>query len=317
MTPLCTIATSATFALSCAWSQPSIPPPAARAGFTTLALDFDATHQLPSHWLGGCNVAGNGDPVNHTDVTGFILYQNIFWSHDAVSCITTQVQDDPLYGSGLVVDMPWVATTVHPLYLAGNSLTTLSPNYQDDPSSYPGATFPYNVYIEVEARSAPILPAITMSLFTWLPSDTNVEIDVVETDAGRGLFSAAIHNHITSDVDDAHYIWNDIDGPAHLPKGFDPSAYHRWGVLSTSDGTNLKACSYVDDRLMTCQLLPSGLTAGEQTQRMILILGNACDLWNQVETHHCQDGLTQHLYLRKLRVFSCASWVTSQCNRTL
>src|SRR5262245_25357825 len=45
------------------WSTAAIPPGAQAAGFRTLALDSDFTQPLPSGWLGGCRVAGNGEPV--------------------------------------------------------------------------------------------------------------------------------------------------------------------------------------------------------------------------------------------------------------
>src|SRR5580693_8938461 len=61
----------------------SVPPGAAAAGFTTVALNSDFTQPQPANWLGGCANPGNGAPLSpmfYDDGVPHVWWQNIWWS---------------------------------------------------------------------------------------------------------------------------------------------------------------------------------------------------------------------------------------------
>ena len=106
-------------------------------------------------------------------------------------------------------------------------------------------------------------------------------------------------------------------GPPGLPALFDPTQYHTFGMRVTSDGVGMEGCSYIDNVFVTCTPLPGGLTSYEATNgRNFLVLQNACDYWNQ-PGGTCNQGMNQDLYVQSVRVWSCATWQTTQCNTTI
>jgi hypothetical protein len=297
-------------------SGPTAPAGAQAAGYTTLALNSDFTHQLPSNWLGGCAVAGNGAPVGdfYQDDTGHTWWLNIWWSYNYQSCNTVQ-RADPDFG-GLVLDMPW--TVDNGYNNIGTVLQSASWDYHGPTQGNYGTanSFPIGSYYEVVARISPSSAAGTyMVLNTWGPDgivDQNcgcqMEWDVMETDDNNlGLYDSAVHNWGAGGSS-----WILSPGNWHL----DPSQYNTYGLRVTTDGTNAEGCTYINNVFQACAAMPGGIGPKEVNGRNFLVLQNACDYWNQ-PNGQCNQGQVQHVYVKSVSVWSCANWQTTQCNGTL
>jgi hypothetical protein len=298
-------------------SGPTVPSQAAAAGFTTLALNSDFTQQLPSNWLGGCAVAGNGQPVGDffSDDTGHTWWLNLWWAYNYQPCLTVQRQD-PTFG-GLVLDMPWTVDNGHTAQ--GTVIETASWDYNHSQGRGTAVSFPSNSYYEVVARITPAAPGAYMVLNTWAPdgisksSPNTIEWDIIETD-GNVLknYSAAVHNWGNGGA--GTFLWLGQDSPG-LPSDYDPAQYHTFGLRVTSDGTLMSGCSYIDNKFITCKSLPGGLSVTQAANgRNFLVLQNACDWWNY--GGQCTSGQQQHLYVKSVRVWSCTNWKTTQCSGT-
>ena len=306
-----------------AGSSPMAPTGAQAAGFTTLALNSDFTQQLPSNWLGGCAVAGSGAPTNLNDnSTGHSWWMNLWWMYGYQPCTVAQ-RIDPAFG-GLVLDMPWVVDSAN--FNQGRGVAVETASWTYDPNATPvvgqAVTFPLNAYFEIVARQTPILPASFFAFNTWTPDAianqnlAGVEIDIIELDTGNlGDSEAGAHNFNTALPHPGQFLWVGKGSPG-LPTDFDPNQYHKFGMLTTSDGTTLELCSYIDNVFQKCISMSGGLTAQEENQRQFLILQSFCDSWNYNNSCNGNDGITQHLYVKSVRVWSCATWQSTQCNGT-
>jgi hypothetical protein len=289
-------------------SSPPVPAGAAAAGFTTLALNSDFTQPQAANWLGGCSVAGNGAPTNSSDNTGHNWYLNIWWSNTYQNCGVVQVSD-PAFG-GTVLDMPWVSKA---------NWQQIGTVIQSAPwfSTGTAGTFPNNAYYEITMRMTPIANGAYAAFYTWpvlAMTDTSkagLEIDVIEEDAGNlGNSDGALHNWGQPGTPGA-WLWLGKGSPG-LPSNFDPNQYHKFAARSTSDGTNQTTCSYIDDVFQQCVAIPGGMNANNQVARYFLIVQNACDWWNY-PSNFC-NGQNQHMYVKSVKVWSCPSWQTTQCN---
>lgn len=304
--------------------RPTVPASAAAAGFTTLALNSDFTQQLPSNWLGGCPVAGNGADVTpfNTDDKRHTWWLNIWWANTHEPCNTVQVQD-PTFG-GLVLDMPWEVDSN-----AAKIGTQLQSQAQDGVTSI---DFPPNMYLEYTVRVTPLgdrSHGPLAALNTWsanagvrFTEAAGYEVDVSET-SGNFLpgYDAAIHNWGGGT---SAFTWCQFNCGAPRPdlSQFDWGQYHTWGARLTSDGTSAAVmCSYIDNVFIGCQDMHPVASFGPDkyghwgnnfTQRLFLILVHACEPWN----HAClPNGTKQHMYVKSVRVWSCPTWQTTLCNR--
>jgi hypothetical protein len=299
-----------------------VPPGAAAAEFKTLALNSDFTLQLPPNWLGGCSVAGNGQPVTgfFQDDSGHTWWQNIWWSQSYQPCNTVQ-RADPTFG-GLVLDMPWIVD--NGFNTVGTVIETAAWDYRNAANGGYGQanSFPIGSYYEVVARMSPSTANGTyMVLNTWCPdaifnqnAGCAMEWDVMETDGNRlWLYDSAVHNWGTGGQG------NWIKQPwTNLATGtnYDPSQYNTYGLRVTTDGQTAMGCTYINNVFQACGALPNGIGPNEVNARNFLVLQNACDYWNQTNGQ-CTQGQEQHLYVKSVRVWSCATWQTTQCNGTV
>jgi hypothetical protein len=309
---------------------PTPPSGAQAAKFTTLALNSDFTQQMPPNWLGGCAVAGDGQPTfgYFEDDVGHTWWLNAWYFQGLENCNTVQATD-PVFGDS-VLDMPWVINNYYAPY--GTALQSASWDYDNDGSAVcppSGGTctggqgqsndFPQNSYYEITARISPVQPGAYLVFSTWNPLNMNqastnptaIEWDVIETD-GLNLqrYDAGLHNWTPDN--NGNLIWLGF-GPPGIPGNYDPSQYHTFGLRVTSDGTNEVGCSYIDDVFIACVDLPAGFVDNEANMRQHLIVQNTCDWWYYND--QCPGaGQIQHVYVKTIRVWSCASWRTSQCN---
>jgi hypothetical protein len=302
---------------------PPAPPQAVAAGLTTNALNSDFTQVQPANWLGGCATPGNGaalSPQFFDDGVPHSWWMNLWWSATYQGCSVAQIAD-PVYG-GTTLDMPWTVDNTY--NSVGTSLESASWDY----SATGGVShdYPPSSYYEITFRQSPAAAGNYAVLNTWGPQGISpttwpssgyqqtIEWDVMEPDAGQLYLSdAAVHNW---GAGGSALMWVGF-GPPGLPIGYDPTQYHTFGMLVTSDGTSMQGCSYIDNVFVVCAPLPTGLSPYEAANgRNFLVLQNACDYWNQ-PSGTCTQGQVQHLYVKTVRVWSCSSWQTTQCNGTI
>jgi hypothetical protein len=90
-----------------------------------------------------------------------------------------------------------------------------------------------------------------------------IEIDTIEAwsnYAGSNGPDGGVHNWcgatdcITNRHDVGQFFWA---GYKFLPSGFTFSQYHKFGSLTTSDGTHIVTCEYIDDKLIASAAGPS------------------------------------------------------------
>jgi hypothetical protein len=300
---------------------PEVPAGAKAAGFTTLALNSDFTHQLPSNWLGGCSVAGNGQSVSDffADDTGHTWWMNIWWAYNYQPCLTVQRQD-PNGVDGLVLDMPWTVDNAYTK--VGTVIETASWDYNASIPRGTANSFPIGSYYEVVARISPSSASGTYMVFlTWGPggiADQNcgctMEWDIMETsDNTLDNYDSAIHNWGAGGA--GNFIlqpWNNLAPGTN----FDASKYNTYGLRVTYDGAlSAVGCTYVNNVFQACAPLPN-LNSTEQNARNFLLLGNGCDYWHQ-PNQQCNQGQAQHVYVKSIRVWSCANWQSTQCSGTV
>ena len=291
---------------------PTVPPGAQVAGYTTLALNNDFTQPMPDQWLGGCANPGNGQPNNpmyNDDGGPHSWWQNRWWSRGYQPCNIGQLTD-PSYG-GMVLDIPWV---VNPSYSSlGNNLMTASWDYNPVTHIGQARTYPNGTYYEITARiDPPTMLGNYFAFWTWGEAGlsggpSGIEWDVVEgDDENYGLYDSAIHNWSSGTGGGwILYPWTNLAPGTNL----DPTKYNTYGLRVTSDGAEAVGCTYINNIFQTCAPL-GGLTDDEKTNRNVLLITSACNSWAET----CNAGVTQHFYVKNVRLWSCSSWQNTQCN---
>jgi len=291
---------------------PAKPPgPAAALGFTTLALNSDFTQQMPTNWLGGCPNGANGQVPDTNDVTGHTWWINRYWNSTYQPCNIAQVQDPA--GGGLVLDIPW--TVDANFGSLGNNIETASWNYNVSTGTGSAVHFPNNIYMEIVFKAAPITNSNYNAYWTWdtrgmaSGSTAYFEWDDIEADgSNHTAYDSAVHDWSNGNTGD--FIWTGGNGTHGLGINFpfDDAAYHTWGMQIASDGTKIIGCTYLDGTFLRCLSFYITLSAAEQTARNFLFITNAAI------NPYSNNGQRQDVYVRTARVWSCASWQTTECN---
>jgi hypothetical protein len=276
---------------------PAVPAPAAAAGFTTLAANYDFTtsfYATQSNWL-GC------DP-NSSATKQWYLGQWFFTKFPP--CNINQVFDAAA-GSD-VIRFTWLpeyfATTQpnnHGMYISMLS------HDNDRVTDYPYS------YIEFTAR---ITPAVDKSYFAlWTYSQVGAqdgnganEYDIVEIFgicdfcAKAGVFQWDAGGTVTETF-------------SGLPGGFDTTVYHKYAMRIKRTGNTIEMCSYIDDILQgSCRNLPNPTTR-QLNQRSILIIGNGT-CCGEGESNN--TAVRTDLFVKNIRMWSCATWQTTTCSGT-
>jgi hypothetical protein len=306
-----------------AGSGPTAPAGAQAAGFTTIALNSDFTQPMPDGWMGNCAHPGDGTPNNpqfYNDDKPHMWWQNIWWSAQYEGCVIGQVTD-PVYG-GTVLDMPW--TVDSRAASVGTIMQSASWDYNGSTGAGAINSFPNNSYYEITFRITPVKPAAWGGMNTWTPEGiwqtdgAGLEQDIVELDNSPSASNAAVHNWAANNT--AFCIWGGCNGSFPTPANFDPNQYHTFGLRVTTngqpstDGSTMSTCAHIDNVFINCVSAPGGINSTEVAQRQFLIVQNACDHWNYNGGCNGNDGTLQHMYVKSVRVWSCANWQTTQCN---
>lgn len=306
-----------------AGQDPTPPPQAAAAGFTTLAYNFDfsqSTYATQSNWL-DCVGTDTSKPW-HVGFPGGIT---------SLPCNIKQATD-PLDSS----------TVMRLQYLASYSSYGLgyppsgsgpppggSPNYNyvsmmgapngsvGGSSGHATISFP-DYYIEGTYRLDSTYPTGLINghnssgpdgLWSWQEPGDAIECEFAEIyGSSNGFGDGGCGNWHPGGSHLANWISYDPSQNQHIPPGWNVTAYHTYGALYTSDGaTSIKVCHYIDNILQTCfEMSP---VAGQFNQRTwpIIWVGSDVNGGPLVDTNE---------YVKNIHVFSCPNWATQQCNGT-
>jgi hypothetical protein len=127
------------------------------------------------------------------------------------------------------------------------------------------------------------------------------------TNLGDSAFSQQVCNTVFG------FMWAST-GNNTLTPGWDILHYHKYAGMMTNNGTDSTiGCSYVDDILQLGDFngchdaLPTGGATGQVTDRFYLIAFVSAD-------SAPYPDVTQDVYVQYIRVWSCASWATTQCS---
>ena len=271
-----------------------IPAPAgaAAAGFTTLAANYDFTQPLSAGWLGCAPFNSNAHQ----------WYQGQWWYSAEPPCDITQVTDT---AAGTKV----LAIKYAPAYASAGTNGLYMSTMSHDTSKV--TDFP-NAYYEITYRITPTLDKSYTALWTWSQRSAKggpgpIEWDFIETyGTWLGGYDAAIH---TWAHNSGSYVWQ---GTNNLQVGYDPTQYHTYAGRVTSDGsTQISICSYVDGNLIKCKSVDAPVST-DFTNRNALIVGNG----TCCGTGANPSGETT-MYIKSIRVWSCADWQTTMCNGTV
>jgi hypothetical protein len=272
-------------------SGPTPPPGAVAAGFTTLAANYDFTQPLPANWLG----------CSPYDSNAHQWYQGIWWANPQPPCNINQVSDT-VAGSN-VLDMTWLPSYgTAGGYGGAQAIATMSPD------TTKVTDFP-NAYYEIVYRVTPTVANSYTGFYTWSQAAAKggsgpIEWDHIETygTAVNG-YDAAIHNWGNNNIG-SNFIWQTT---SKLPAGYDPTKYHTYAGRITSDGSTMSICSYVDNVFIACQN-PQAVGA-EFNQRNFLVA--------QIGQNNGSTPQQTDMFVKSIRVWSCANWQTSMCNGTV
>jgi hypothetical protein len=275
-------------------AQKKVPTEAANAGFTTLARSWDFSKPLyavQSKWY-DCN-GSLPNVLFHQGNPGVSLKN---------PCNVFQIND----GGVTVMDFQYLTS------YEGNGFSgqfnQVGGQTFDNFNNTVSIDFP-NMYIETVARVARTFGAPQNSggpndVWTWSTSGLSLELDVFELyEDQNGFGNAGIASH---DTGAGGFTWTSY-GTNHLPAGWKPTDYHKYGMLLTSDGaTEIYGCSFVDDILQSC--LPTKATSAPAlfTSRNRIIASAGSNL--------AAAAANIDMYVQYINVYSCANWKAQMCN---
>ena len=255
---------------------PAVPPAAAAAGFRTLALNTDFSQPQPPGWF-GCLGSGPG----HTWYQG--IQAGDFGT--PVPCSTSggtsrfNLVTDPSINEQ-VLDLTFLPGDID----FNRHYTTIQT--VDDSTLPPvhGIVFPSSYYMEATYRvqSVPAVPREEIGGTWWgfwqagegvnPPGGrwNTLEIDHPEQHGEwPQLLGWAVLNWYTRS-DGGYFPYSDVDD------ALDSTAYHTFGVRSTTDGTSMALCSYVDGMQRDCSSFSLNSALYAERKFPILSVGLQC-----------------------------------------
>jgi hypothetical protein len=281
-----------------AGSAPEVPAAARAAGFTTLAANYDFSQPLyskQSNWL----------DCSNNDTTK--VWHRGWNLSNRVPCNIFQTTD-PVTGDK-VLDLQWLVSFSDPGDPNNNKVIMETTNLNVNPAAttdFPNAY--YEVVYRVGQAKIPNDHCFPLHAFwSWSTQhaqgtgEAPIEWDTVETygecGGGKGV-SGAVHNW---GADFHRFIWETPDVPA----SYDPTQYHTYALRITSNGTTqTEGCGYLDSVLLGCT--PANPRGSQYQQRNFLIINNGAGNSTNVRNND--------LYVKSIRVWSCADWKTTMCN---
>lgn len=294
------------YSISVVGGAAQTPPPGAQAaGYTTLALNIDFTGATASSY--------NGTTFDAQTLSDWLdcagASNPIFWEETFVStippCSAYNIIND---SDTAVLDLKYSLS-----YWPTSLTTTIQTANPNDASQV--HDFPQGSYYEIEFRQStntvdnscatgqgnnPL--CLFASMFTWVADNANpMEWDIVETYSNGAATNGAID----------HYDDNWVNmGPNYYDGNGDLTNYHTYAMRMTTNGNNQWAgCTYLDNTFLGCGT--GNFSGNQQNDRNFLIPGIGA--WSSNNNVLAQ----MDMYIRHIRVWSCAGWATGQCTGTL
>src|SRR5215472_12217206 len=300
-----------------------VPAPAVAANFTTKAFEADfttASFSNPNTFVKQCN-AGLPDQPTWWWIHGYD-YQHQY------QCSDVTVGAD----TGVTPNVPQVLHLTLPdsEFCPGGTPGTVTPGVCNSfggafqyPANYAGCAsaaapcFPNEMYWEVvwrtpnaswnqdgNAAHGAHVYANNFGLNRPPFSQTSIEMANFETNGGPGTSGGQFNFHANLNTPTFHLFNYNAD----------PTVYHTWGLLVTSNGTDTYSlCEFIDGTPVS----NPGVTGGCAVltgQPAVLFsqhdnpIGIALDIFNNYV-----PSPQLELYLRRFTVYECASWATTSC----
>jgi hypothetical protein len=277
-------------------TTPPLPTPAQAAGFTTLAKNWDFSQPLYS------NIANWADCGTSTNTTKDWHQKD--WSGGVVPiCDIPQVSDQGF----TVIDMHWDTNRTN--YPLGAHQIIRTASIDNTTAIVNFGAF----YMETEFRFTPNTDPYTYFAF-WssgnppFAASEDLEYDTVE--AGNTGAGMNLHNWHGGTGGCPPNNFNCINTWfLHYPADIDTAAYHKFGMLVTNDGSSVWACGYVDGVAQgACGNMNAQSTQINNRNYMIL------DTIGEDLNGGCCAAVNTHMYIKYVRVWSCANWQTQLCH---
>jgi hypothetical protein len=291
----------------------AVPPVAAAAGFTTLAVNYDfssvAYADPNTNWL-DCTDSDDtkiwhlGSPGVPSGVTygGCDIHQKFDSVAGAnVLNVHLDVNTNPCNSWGAY---------------CSTSLETRNEISHAISASYPNKYFEAVVRIEGTYPQGPFNgPA---AAWEWPVGDNGLEGDNVELQYDSGGYgNDGVVNWCTScnGVNTAAWITWNSNYNQNIPSGWSPTAYHKYGMLTTSDGsTAITMCWFIDDVLQSCTDAPE-VQSYMYTQRKFLIMTAYAAGGDGQGTGNAPGIIvSRNLDVQYMKIYSCDQWPTQMCN---
>lgn len=295
-------------------STPSPPAAVTSAGLTTLAMNMDFSGATTSSFKGSTvninDVSGDSTAWLYCYVGAAANPTNPVWQlapawTNAADCSRVFLTSD---GGTNSLDIQWQPSDSQNS-IGATEIDTWPVN--QDATGPAGTAFPLgSTYIEWQARSPQSTydacggtQCIFNDVWSWPSSTDGVEWDFIEIPNTFSPYSACFpHNGGTCGT------FNNFSTTA------DYTQYHTYGVLITTDGTNMDECGFFDGNFIGCagQFAPGdgGYTVNERSFLRITV--GLQNLPSPVTPSGNMDMLFKYF-----RVWSCPSWQTTQCNTTV
>lgn len=314
--------------------DPAVPAPAANAGLTTLAANFDFVNNQMCVYDGRSPACVAASPLSNwldcvgTDATK-IWHRGWPGSTTTVACDSNAISLQTDQGKTVLV------LHYNPSYgnlgLTGNndsvSIQTIT---NGTGNGTPTFVFPQGFYYEAtyrigDANSNPAGSSYQNSVWSWQIGSCTVDMQLAElfTVNGGGNHAGGGAGGWCPANDGGQVQWVDFQ-PNNLPPGYARTDYHKYGGLRTHNGsTSMPACMFVDDILMVNNYggSPGGYCQPNQLQTDNTIFSNrtwsvawiaSSDSFYNAPRPTTDD----YMYLQYIRVWSCASWPTHDCRGT-
>jgi hypothetical protein len=289
-----------------AGSGPPVAAPAAAAGFTTLAYNFDFSQPMyatQSNWL-DCS-GTDASKVWHVGAPGGIssLPCNINQAIDPLDSSTVlRLQYLQSYGFGDASHSVSMQTVTNGGDAQGGTVTASYPNF------YAESTYRIDQVSATPEVSGP------NGVWDWQAGGNTIECDYAELWIGSGGFGDGGCGNWLGPAIDGWFSYDPSGSGSNLPAGWSTTAYHKYGALYTSDGsTSVKICFFVDDIRQWCA--DASASSTQYLQKNWLVA------W--VVSGAAAPPPVFNLYIKNIHVFSCANWkpwpdqtVAGQCNGT-
>jgi hypothetical protein len=273
-------------------SDPAVPAEAAAAGFTTLAADYDFSKPLYatlSNWL---DCGSNPSLPWH--------WQN----NSSIACNSTNISQVNDGGSN-VVALTFPVGSTQPGALVIATINNTATAAVDFGNAY------YETIVRYDVGSGNTLHSLQAN-WMW-PTNTQydqrnppftccagaLEMDLIEMAAPPDLSDQAYHYW---DNSGGGFVWQ--GRPLHgFASNLDPTVYHKFGILKTSNGTNdIRVCSWLDDIFQSCDSPPANSD--------YLVNRNFLEMWVQIQNANPTEIVNTPFssYTQYFRAWSCANW---------